>query len=70
MGNLTRFRCPHCLQLTTFRPQVYEALFGAQSVAPSYISYNVACKYCRRQFLFAVRRPPTVMPPGSDAAAC
>jgi hypothetical protein len=66
MGEITRFRCPHCLQLTAFCPAVHDALFGAQSVSPSYVSYEVACMHCRRQFMFAIRRPPMLSP--SDPA--
>jgi hypothetical protein len=57
MDEIARFRCPHCLQMTTFRPAVHEALFGPQRIAPSYTSYEVSCKHCRRQFTFAFRGP-------------
>ncbi len=67
MDSIARFRCPHCLQITTFCPKVHEALFGPTSFAPSYLSYEVACRYCRRSFLFAVRRPPVLPTPTPDA---
>jgi hypothetical protein len=50
------------LQITTFCPQVHDALFGRVSVAPSYTTYEVACKFCRRTSLFAVPRAPTLTP--------
>ncbi len=66
MNKIARFRCPHCLQITAFRPALHEALFGDESFAPSYISYKVSCKYCRRQFLFAIRRPAMAPPPAPE----
>ncbi len=62
MDSIARFRCPHCLQITTFCPQVHEAVFGPASFASFYLSYEVACRYCRRAFLFTVRRPPALIP--------
>jgi hypothetical protein len=66
MDSIARFRCPHCLQITTFCPKVHEDLFGSTAFTPSYLSYEVACKYCRRPFLFAVRRPPALVSAGDS----
>jgi hypothetical protein len=62
MGEIARFRCPHCLQLTSFRPAVHEALFGQERIAPSFVSYYLTCKHCRKPFLFAIRKPPELAP--------
>ena len=66
MDSIARFRCPHCLQITTFCPKVHEAVFGAASFAQSFTTYEVACRYCRRSSLFALRRPPAVLPAESE----
>jgi hypothetical protein len=68
MGEIARFRCPHCLAHTSFRPAVHDALFGETRVAPSYISYRVSCNHCRKEYLFAIRRPDCAPPPSSDVA--
>lgn len=62
MDSIAQFRCPHCLQITTFCPKVHDALFGNTSFAPSYRSYEVTCKYCRRSSLWTARRPPGLLP--------
>ena len=67
MDSIARFRCPHCLQMTTFCPKVHEAVFGATSNAPSRTTYQVTCRYCRRSSLFAVDRPWTALPTESEA---
>ncbi len=57
MDELTRFLCPSCRQVTTFRPGLLEALFGDTQPQGPFYSYVVPCRHCRRQTFLVLRRP-------------
>jgi hypothetical protein len=60
MHEIARCRCPHCQQVTTFRPAIHEAICGAGRT-DAYVSYQISCKHCRKHFLFAIYKEPATI---------